>query len=82
MAVMLAFARVLNERIERRPLVLVDELASELDTANRSRLSAALRELGLQTFVTAVSERLVETGGWDRVRRYRMDAGRALKMLR
>jgi DNA replication and repair protein RecF len=81
MAVMLGFAKVLSERIERRPLVLVDELASELDSVNRGRLSGALGELRLQTFVTAVSDRLVETRGWERVCSYRMEAGKALKML-
>ena len=81
MAVMVGFARVLATSSGRRPLVLVDELASELDASNRTRLSLALKDLGLQTLVTAVSERLVETAGWTRVTGYRMEQGKAARML-
>jgi len=81
MAVMVGFARVLAAGGGRRPIVLVDELASELDGANRSRLSLALRDLGLQTFVTAVSERLIDAGGWAKVAGYRMQQGSASRML-
>jgi DNA replication and repair protein RecF len=82
MAALLAgCARVLAERVSRRPLLLVDELASELDADNRRGFSRVLRELGMQTFITAVSEQLVDTAGWARVAVFRMDRGRVVQML-
>ena len=74
-AVMVSFAQLLVEQLARRPLVLVDELASELDDRNRQRFSDTLRDLGLQTLVTAVSESLVSTGGWGRVVRFLVHQG-------
>lgn len=44
------------ERAGRRPLILIDDLAAELDPGNRQRVFSALAQLGAQTFVTAVSE--------------------------
>lgn len=82
MAALLAgCARVLAERVSRRPLLLVDELASELDAENRRGFSRVLRELGMQTFVTTVSEQLVDTAGWARVAVFRMDRGKVVQML-
>ncbi len=80
-AVMAGFARVLRDELDRSPLVLVDELASELDADNRLRFSSMLKDLGLQTFVTAVSESLISTEGWGRVARFRLEQGKPLKVL-
>lgn len=80
-AVMAGFAQVLRGELGRKPIVLVDELASELDGGNRSRFSQMLRSLGMQTFITAVSESLVSSEGWERVARFRLDGGKPLKVL-
>jgi DNA replication and repair protein RecF len=42
----------------RKPVVLIDDLAAELDPENRRRVFATLSELGCQSFVTSVSDRL------------------------
>lgn len=82
MAALLAgFARVLADCVSRTPVLLVDELASELDSNNQRGFSRVLRELGMQTFVTAVSEQLVDTAGWGRVAVYRLHQGRVAQML-
>ena len=47
--------------------MLIDELASELDAANRERFLATLQNLGMQTFITTVSQTLVDSSAWDRV---------------
>jgi len=80
-AVLLGFAELLVERLARRPLVLVDELASELDADNRARVSSALRDLELQTFVTAVSESLVGDAGWARIARFHVERGTVAEVL-
>ena len=40
-----------------------------------------LRELGLQTFVTAVSDSLVSNAEWERVQRFRLRQGEVSKVL-
>jgi recombinational DNA repair ATPase RecF len=61
--------------------MLVDELASELDKENRSRFSGVLRDLGLQTFVTAVSDSLVSADGWNRVAHFVAEQGKVRQVL-
>ncbi len=80
-SVLLGFAGVLSRRAGVRPLLLVDELGSELDAANRARFAAALRDLGLQTYVTAVSEDLVDSTGWDHTRLFRVERGEVTSMV-
>jgi DNA replication and repair protein RecF len=80
-AVLIAFAQVLSMSAPIRPLMLIDELASELDDLNRERFLAALRELGMQTFITTVSQSLVEPVGWDRVCKCELSQGEVIQVL-
>ncbi len=77
----LAQARFLQDAQGRRPVVLVDDLASELDVDSRGRFFAQLRLLGAQIFVTTVSEDLVETAGWEGLRAFHVERGKPLKMV-
>ena len=80
-ALLAGFAKVVAECVSRKPVLLVDELASELDAHNRRGFSQVLRGLGMQTFVTTVSEQLVDTAGWGRVAVYRLDRGKVAQVL-
>jgi DNA replication and repair protein RecF len=80
-AVLVAFARVLASSVQVRPLMLVDELASELDCENRERFLAALRELQMQTFITTVSQDLVNPSGWERVCMCSLSQGEVVQVL-
>ena len=60
----LAQAAHFIEHVGRMLVVMVDEVASELDEESRRRIFAALGSLGVQTFVTTVSRGLVESGAW------------------
>ena len=60
----LAQAAHLVEAVDQQPVILVDEVASELDQESRHRVFSALATLGAQTFVTTVSRELVENGAW------------------
>ena len=60
----LAQAAHFVEAMAQKPIVLVDEVASELDHESRCRMFSALATLGAQTFVTSVSRELVESGAW------------------
>jgi len=59
MALWLAQARDHHAQSGRSPIILIDDLAAELDPENRPRVLDALFELGAQSFVTSVSERLL-----------------------
>ena len=52
------------ETMDRKPVILVDEVASELDQESRQRVFAVLASLDAQTFVTTVSRELIENGAW------------------
>jgi DNA replication and repair protein RecF len=80
-ALLAGFAKAVAECVSRKPVLLVDELASELDAHNRRGFSQVLRGLGMQTFVTTVSEQLVDTAGWGRVAVYRLDRGKVAQVL-
>jgi len=77
----LAQAKFLDEVQGRRPLVLVDDLASELDEESRGRFFSRLRALETQVFVTTVSRDLVETADWEGLRVFHVERGTPLKMV-
>ncbi len=81
MGLVLAQCRFLEDVQERRPIVLVDDLASELDGDSRARFFAQLRALGAQTFVTTVSRDLAETVNWEGLRVFHVERGKPLKMV-
>ena len=58
-ALMLSQAQFLQESKGERCIVLLDELASELDASNRARVQSSLVSLGCQTFLTTVSPDLL-----------------------
>ena len=62
--IILAQATHLAETMGLKPVILVDEMASELDEESRQRVFAELASLDSQTFVTAVSRGLVDNGTW------------------
>jgi len=60
LAVWLAQARDFHGRAGRMPLILIDDLAAELDRESRQRVFQILADLGAQAFITAVSKAAVE----------------------
>ena len=63
-SIILAQAAHFIETVNRKPVVLVDEVASELDQESRRRVFEVLASLDAQTFVTTVSRELVENSAW------------------
>ncbi len=58
-ALILAQAKLLNERLGNTGVLLVDDLPAELDLNHRQNFLALLRELGSQLFVTTTEESLL-----------------------
>lgn len=77
----LAQGRFLMDRQGRRPMVLVDDLASELDEDSRGRFFAQLQALGAQSFITTVSRDLVETAPGGEFRVFHVERAKPLKMV-
>ena len=55
-ALMLAAGQAVEDRLKRKPLLLLDEVASELDEEGRSLVVESLQETGWQTFATAADQ--------------------------
>ena len=62
--IILAQAAHFAEAMDLKPVILVDEMASELDEESRQRVFAELACLDSQTFVTTVSRGLVDNEAW------------------
>ena len=80
LALWLAQARDFQEQSGRSPLVLIDDLAAELDADNRVGALTALSEAGIQAFITSVSEALLNQAAGE-VTGFHMERGKALKMV-
>jgi DNA replication and repair protein RecF len=58
-ALMLAQARLQQQRCGVSPVMLLDDLPAELDRSHRDRVTGELRSLGLQTLITSVEADLL-----------------------
>lgn len=66
----------LHRRRTTRPVVvLVDDLASELDPARCAGALDLLRHLGCQVFVTAIQGDSLEVSGWEEIRMFHVEHG-------
>ncbi|MGI9331988.1 MAG: DNA replication/repair protein RecF, partial [Gammaproteobacteria bacterium] len=81
MALLLGQAQYLSTALQLRPVVLMDELASELDSANRARVLHALVEMGTQVVMTAVSADLVDCSESNSVRMFHVEQGTVTAVL-
>ena len=74
-AVLVAQAQDLASALGSPPVVLVDDLASELDADSRSRCLAALGATASQIFLTAVPEHGLERGDLEEARLFHVEQG-------
>lgn len=73
----LAFAQaaVLRELRQRQCLVLIDDLAAELDQAHRARALDMLSELGGQSVLTVTEPQLLEARAGEELRMFHVEHG-------
>jgi DNA replication and repair protein RecF len=78
-ALLVAFllAQIRLQRSRHTPLgsLLLDDLSSELDESAQQRVLQALRELGIQTFVSQITGNLVDRSGWSDIREFHVEHG-------
>ena len=80
-AVAVAQAQDLAAALGFPPLVLVDDMASELDAASQDRSLAELRDIGAQLFLTAVPGRGLDDADLEEGRVFHVEQGQITKML-
>ncbi len=72
----LAQVKRMSDRGGERPVMLVDDLPSELDEENRGRFLKLLAGTGGQVFVTAVEQGQVTEADWQSHRLFHVEQGR------
>ena len=78
-AIAVAQARDLAGILGYPPLVVVDDLASELDSRSRCRCLAELKAIGAQLFLTAVPGTGLDDGDLDEGRVFHVEQGRIVE---
>ncbi len=74
-SLLLAQISHLNRSLGQKALVLIDDLAAELDQYHRNRLLALLSKTGAQIFITATEKSLVPVEQWDSSKLFHVEHG-------
>lgn len=80
-ALILAQARLYRLRREHACTLLIDDLPSELDPANRERVIRCLGEQAIQLFVTAIEDDALDPSTWSEGRGFRIAHGRIEEVI-
>ena len=79
--ILLSHVAYLVQNANKAPVVLVDDLASELDAGNRGRLLQALQSVNCQVFVTTLEGSLLEPLVWDNKKVFHVEQGEVRELL-
>jgi DNA replication and repair protein RecF len=79
-ALLLAQAHLLEASLGSQGCVLIDDLASELDSDNRNKLLAFLRQRQSQFFITATDPNVVEQQGSAESAMFHVEHGRVTRV--
>lgn len=74
-ALRLAQMEIFTQKTTRHCVVLIDDLAAELDPTHRQQLMHTLSNMSLQVFVTATEAGLVETKDWSSYKVFHAERG-------
>ncbi len=74
-ALLLSQANLLESQLGKRGCVLIDDLASELDATNRSKLLSFIKSLNGQIFVTATDEAVRHSAGLEAAALFHVERG-------
>ena len=77
LALKMAELHVLKARAGRAPILLLDDVSSELDATRNRRFLSSLERLGAQVFLTTTRPQIIETEG-ERVD-FRVEEGRVTR---
>lgn len=77
----LAQARIFRRDTGLSPVVIIDDLPSELDAEHRQRLLEELRSLQAQVFVTSIEADEIPQEGWGEARMFHVEQGRVRELV-
>jgi DNA replication and repair protein RecF len=80
-ALRLAQIRYLKDQLEQSSVVLVDDLAAELDSYHREQLLALLAESGAQVFITTTETDLITPGSWSSQKVFHVEHGQIVEVV-
>lgn len=80
-ALLLAQIALFSQHTGRRCVLLVDDLAAELDEGHRARLLRVLQQMDIQIFMTSVDRRAVDLSGWREKAVFHVEHGRVEEMV-
>ncbi|MCG6935552.1 MAG: DNA replication/repair protein RecF [Proteobacteria bacterium] len=80
-AMRLAQIAHLKDRLEMSPIILVDDLAAELDQAHRTKLLELLQESGSQVFLTVTEKDLVSISSWESCKVFHVEHGHVSEVV-
>lgn len=75
-ALLLAQVALLNDQMATKPLIMIDELAAEIDVDHRMRLMSVLGELNAQIFITLTEKRALEPTEYPLINWFHVEQGR------
>jgi DNA replication and repair protein RecF len=80
-AMRLAQISHLKSKLEQSSVVLVDDLAAELDISHRKRLLELLAESGAQLFITVTEAELIDAEAWNSRKMFHVEHGQVAEMI-
>lgn len=80
-ALRLAQISHLKQHNKQGSVVLVDDLAAELDLYHRNRLLELLADTGAQLFVTVTEANLIKVDAWESQKMFHVEHGRVKEMV-
>jgi len=80
-ALRLAQISHLKDHLDQNSIVLVDDLAAELDDAHRIKLLELLVQSGAQLFITVTEAELINTGAWASRKLFHVERGQVAEVI-
>jgi DNA replication and repair protein RecF len=80
-AMRLAQIKHLKKRQTQQSVVLVDDLAAELDQTHRKRLIELLLASGAQVFITSTDAGLLDTTAWKSCKMFHVEHGQITEVV-
>ncbi len=80
-AARLAQVQLVDRSVGVKTVLLVDDVAAELDRVRRERLMVLLRSLETQVFVTATEAELLPVAGWEALKMFHVERGKLAEVV-
>ena len=71
----------LKQQAGQQTVLLVDDLAAELDEQKRAALLLLLKETGAQLFVTVTEPELIDISAWPEIKMFHVEHGKVKEVV-